>query len=468
MNEQPTPSLEPMRVSRPRGVDPGHDQNDDAPPGDAQKDTADGGTASAATISISTAALRTGASADRLQRVSRIIREERGLIIERWARVADDAFARSDGISRQELLDDLPLVLEHIGHDLCHWTGETASRVWTTAALHGEVRWRQGWDLESVVRDYQLLRGVLTEHLCERLEHSREMPLTRVESRLLHKVLDEAIAASVETYSGYKDAQLKAANAELETRVRERTAAIRELATLVTEAETRERERIAAMLHENLQQQLFAARIKIASLSGGIADEAMRDRLRSVQDLLEQSIEMARSLSVDLSPPALANGLIASLQWLVAHCAEQFEFEARCEIELAPDDLSAMCEAERVLLFRFGQEALLNAAKHSGGSQVTLRLSRTEDGICLTAIDNGRGGGRLAAAAAGQQLGYGLTDLRRRTELLCGVFDICRDEDSEGACVRITLPGGVLSDLSMLDVGPCRPPDADAGEPADG
>ena len=397
--------------------------------------------------------LRKVTSTKRLFRIGRIIREERGLIIEKWARYADDAFSWHGEISRDELLDHLPLLLEQIGLDLAEWHGENSSRTRGTAETHGEERWKQGWDLANVVRDYQLLRATLTEHLSQRLEGLNDIPLTRAEARLLHQVIDEAIVASVETFAKYKEGLLRSVNLQLEQRVNERTGTIRELSALVGEAEVRERERVARLLHEDVQQMLFAARIKIASLVEPIsrADEKAGGKLDDVQELLENAIEAARSLAVDLAPPILAErGLVATLHWLADRTAEQYEIEVETEMNgldqpdpttgEPQDDLDTLTETERLFLFRFAQEALLNAAKHSKAKEVRLRLRVEEGMIKLWVIDAGDEGAKLEEAFRKSKLGFGLANLQRRAMLLGGNLVICRDGSGRGACVGVEMP----------------------------
>src|SRR5437660_923785 len=81
--------------------------------------------------------------------------------------------------------------------------------------------------------------------------------------------------------------------------------------------EERERRRIAQVLHDDLQQVLVAARFYLRAL-GETKSAAKRDGImQEIDEMLERSFKLTRSLSLELSPPVLhQNGLAAALEWL--------------------------------------------------------------------------------------------------------------------------------------------------------
>ncbi len=69
---------------------------------------------------------------------------------------------------------------------------------------HGQERWKYGWRLDEVIRDYQLLRVVILDYLSRRL--GRELATEEVLS--VGMFLDDAIKDAVQTYVSYQETHL--------------------------------------------------------------------------------------------------------------------------------------------------------------------------------------------------------------------------------------------------------------------
>jgi signal transduction histidine kinase len=87
------------------------------------------------------------------------------------------------------------------------------------------------------------------------------------------------------------------------------------------------------------------------------------------------------------------------------------------------------------LLLAF-KEAINNAARHSGASEVWIR-ARLEDGLLLLSVeDNGRG---LRPEAERQSLGNGLRNMHERLERAGGQL-VLRERPGGGCIVELRLP----------------------------
>jgi PAS domain S-box-containing protein len=97
-------------------------------------------------------------------------------------------------------------------------------------------------------------------------------------------------------------------------------------------------------------------------------------------------------------------------------------------------------EPLKIVLYRVAQEAMTNAAKHSGGETIGVRL-RAEGGfIKLEVEDNGSGFDLQAAAErAGFFGGHGLQSMRQRVEICGGAFEL-KSEAGKGTLIRARLP----------------------------
>jgi len=237
--------------------------------------------------------------------------------------------------------------------------------------------------------------------------------------------------------------QLASLNQTLEQRVSQRTAEaveraqkLRLLSAELSLAEERERRRIAQVLHDDLQQMLMAARLHLRAL-GETENAAKRAGIiREIQNMLERSFNLTRSLSVELSPPVLHDhGLAAALEWLAAQARKHHG--ARVSVDA---DSSANPKAidVRVFLFQAVRELLLNAVKHAAGSPVYIVMKGVGSGKFRVIVsDRGSGFDPATLDRQGIQLGgLGLFSIRERMASFGGKLQI---DSAPGHGTRITL-----------------------------
>jgi len=129
--------------------------------------------------------------------VGSIVLRDTGIIIERWATRAQEDQPSAHRVHHDDLLDHLPTFLWEMGRSLSKGRGDDSLRLCRPAKVHGDQRWQLGWSVQEVVRDYQILRIVVTEYLDETIER----PLRTRELLALGVFIDDAIAASVEAYT---------------------------------------------------------------------------------------------------------------------------------------------------------------------------------------------------------------------------------------------------------------------------
>ena len=236
-----------------------------------------------------------------------------------------------------------------------------------------------------------------------------------------------------------RERELAALNETLEARVQQRTQEVRELATQLTLAEQKERDRVARILHDDLQQQLYALQLELSLLESAHQmedDAAFETQLAEMRDELLDALATTRRLNVDLSPAILHDeGLTEAIGWLAAQMEEQHRLAVTVEAEGSfpvPD------EGLRVLLFQAVRELLFNVVKHAGTLQAEVRLQREGDRVCITVHDNGRGFDRETILGSAPR-GSGLTNIRHRLSLVGGKLEI-ESVPGDGTRVIITAP----------------------------
>ncbi len=236
---------------------------------------------------------------------------------------------------------------------------------------------------------------------------------------------------------------LRELNANLESKVAQRTAELRHRATQLqkltlelSQAEERERRRIALILHEDLQQQIAGARFHVNLLKGRAKDNRQRADADRVDEMLKEVIEKSRSLSRDLSPAVLhMNDLAEVLQWLVNRVRTQHGLIAQVEVL---GEMTLQSEALAMFLFRAAQEMLFNVVKHARVKEARIRVRRLGRYVCLSVSDRGRG---FDPQELRETSGFGLLSLRERTELLGGRMKI-DSAAGQGSRFRIIVPDG--------------------------
>lgn len=221
----------------------------------------------------------------------------------------------------------------------------------------------------------------------------------------------------------------------LERRVQQRTAQLRALASELTQTEARERRRLAQVLHDHLQQLLVVAKMRLSLLRQRGADTDLTASLREVEDLIAESIQASRSLTLELSPPILYDGGLApALDWLARRVLDQHKLVV--DVETSPDAEPAD-EAVKTLLFEAVRELLFNTVKHAGVDEARVTMSREGSRITVLVEDAGAGFDP-AAIASDETLGdhFGLFSIRERLALMGGDMSI---ESSPGKGTRILL-----------------------------
>lgn len=168
---------------------------------------------------------------------------------------------------------------------------------------------------------------------------------------------------------------------------------IRTLASELTIAEQEERHRISQILHDDLQQRLFAIKaqltfLKLASDKDANSSEVQKT-VDQIQAWLSEAITVTRNLSVDMSPAVLrGEGLSEAVLWLSARMRDQYGLQLKVE---AKDNLNRLNDHMRVLLFQAMRELLFNVVKHSGTLEANIALERRDERGRIIVSDAGKG-----------------------------------------------------------------------------
>jgi signal transduction histidine kinase len=333
--------------------------------------------------------------------------------------------------------------------------GEMVALLWSDGKPDAAIRLEQLWnDLARIHRFslrcaypmssfYREEHGELLLKICA--EHSNVIPgesyttlanedeRLRTIAHLQHKA--KALETEIAERQQVED-KLRRSQAELESLVEQRTAALRQLSSRLLSLQDSERRRIARELHDSLGQYLVALKLNVDMLR----QSPDRGELWSQsEELMERCIAEVRTLSYLLHPPTMdAVGIASAARWYV----EGFGLRSGLKLTLnAPDDPVRLPDAIELALFRVLQEALTNVHRHSGASAADVTIRRVTGQVTLEVRDNGRGLeqdilDRFRETGAGT--GVGLMSMNERARELGG--KIVLESTSSGTSVKITIP----------------------------
>lgn len=174
-------------------------------------------------------------------------------------------------------------------------------------------------------------------------------------------------------------------------------------------AVSKERRRIACELHDGLAQELGYLARHLDSRDGELSEEDLRRLRQAVERAQLESRRAVGTLAARVRPVDTA------LAAAVAEVAERFHLRLQLDL-VAGLKVSA---AREDALVRIACEAVTNAARHSGASQVTLRLERDGPRLLLRVTDRGRG-----FDPAVESVGFGLASMRHRARSVGGELRI--------------------------------------------
>jgi PAS domain S-box-containing protein len=214
-------------------------------------------------------------------------------------------------------------------------------------------------------------------------------------------------------------------------------AALAGVSRKLIEAQEQERSRIARELHDDIGQRLALLTIALAQLQHNLPHSS---ELPSVLGGLgRQTSEIAadlQSLSHELHSSRLQFlGLAAAMRGF----CEELGYQQKVEVDFKTHDLPIPPSPDISLcFFRVLQEALHNAAKHSGVRHFEVRLWGTLDEIHLTISDSGSG---FDVKAARESQGLGLTSMEERLKVLKGGLSI-ESHLQVGTTIHASVPIG--------------------------
>ena len=216
---------------------------------------------------------------------------------------------------------------------------------------------------------------------------------------------------------------------------------MRALAGRLQTVREEERTDIAREIHDELGGALTGMKVDVSFLIKSalkIENEAARTSLIAGMDSVTKSIDTTihavRRIAMELRPGILDDlGLVAALEWQL----KDFEKRTgiRCEFFPPVEDISLDADLSTAL-FRIFQEALTNVARHSGATEVRVRLRADADCSTLEVEDNGKG---IEKEKLLSSESLGLLGMRERAQMFGGRITVTGTPGT-GTTVKVEIP----------------------------
>ncbi len=246
-------------------------------------------------------------------------------------------------------------------------------------------------------------------------------------SRIGEKLREKRIVVTYEDVTAEKKAQedLKRSREEL-----------RNLSTHLQFVREEESTRVARKIHDELGQSLTALQMDLSWLTSHLStgDKGIREKARSMSDLVDATIESVHNISTELRPSLLDDlGLPAAIEWQSADFQKRSGI--RCQADIAGQK-SVIDREVATAVFRIFQETLTNIGRHSRATFCKVSLTENEKELCLEVTDNGIG---ITQWQVDDPRSFGMIGMRERAHLWGGTVYV-RNAKPSGTTVKVLIP----------------------------
>lgn len=198
-----------------------------------------------------------------------------------------------------------------------------------------------------------------------------------------------------------------------------------------------ERIRLGRELHDNISQTLYGLSLTLEGSAKKLPESSppeLRQRLDLAVAELRRLNQEVRTYIRQLEPAQVQRQpFTQALDALLA--ALPADDGLRVELKLDEEALALMPAERSAEIVNILREAISNALRHGGASQLILHAQRGEGAVVFAVQDNGRGFDPAANAGGGR----GLTNMQARAEALGGGVRIV-SAPAKGTRVLLTLP----------------------------
>ncbi len=200
----------------------------------------------------------------------------------------------------------------------------------------------------------------------------------------------------------------------------------RDSKNLLLDAQEKERTRIARDLHDSLGASLTTLKMHLENIPDFKGDQQLNE-------MLSRMINETRLLARNLMPSVLMDfGLEEALEEMLRLVEESTGVKTVLTSDSIVDK-TKLDHNHQVYIYRIVQEAVNNALKHSGCSEIRVSITEFDDYFELFLKDNGKGIDNLDSKNGGM----GIQNIKERVSLMEGDIEI---HSNGGTSFEISIP----------------------------
>lgn len=206
----------------------------------------------------------------------------------------------------------------------------------------------------------------------------------------------------------------------------------KELLSTQLEMQKKTMQEIGREIHDNVGQKLTLASLYFQQLIYENKVATDNQNVTAINSIINDSLSDLRQLSQSLSDDSIENKTLPELLNLES---QKINTIKKCELNV--DNLNLydnQSYAVKSVLVRVTQEFIQNAIKHSDCNLIQINLSKQNELLTLTLVDDGKG----FDLQTNKSKGIGLQNMKKRAEIIGGQFFL--NSTNNGTSVSIKVP----------------------------
>lgn len=185
-----------------------------------------------------------------------------------------------------------------------------------------------------------------------------------------------------------------------------------------------ERKMLSRELHDEVSQSLASLLFLLSNLVEKETDNVKKERLLLIQSEIEHSLTNIRNIAVNLRPPSAE----LSLEEVISKYIEDYKKLYGISVDFYTNYEGGKNNNFDITLYRIIQESLSNIKRHSGATEVIVKLYGNSDYIILSIADNGIGLTKERVESAKKEGRLGIFGIQERIFDFSGEFKVLNNK----------------------------------------